>query len=114
MGLIINQIKLGVRWWVVLLSKSYLNQKICYLISVASSNAADENDMNKARSLGKAACWVAIAGIIFTVVIAVILTILAFTTTLFWAKAVNDVVSAYSSDDTSNLYSSDDSSNFWN
>jgi hypothetical protein len=39
---------------------------------VASSSAADENDMDKARQLGKAAMWVNLAGIILTVVIIIV------------------------------------------
>ena len=46
---------------------------------MASSSAADDNDMEKARSLGRCAMWVNVTGILVTVVLIIVFVALWFT-----------------------------------
>ena len=43
---------------------------------VASSSAADGNDMDQARKLGRASMWVSVAGIIIGVVLIIVVVVL--------------------------------------
>lgn len=52
---------------------------IAFGLSMASKSAADENDLETARSRGRAAMWCSVAGIITTILIVVILVIVYFT-----------------------------------
>lgn len=63
---------------------------IAFGLSMASKSAADDGDLDMARSRGKAAMWVSIAGIIFTVVVAVILVIIYFTVGFALAASLQD------------------------
>ena len=58
------------------------------LFSVASSNAADENRMEEARSYGRASLWTSVIGIIITAILGIILVIIYVT---YWSKLEQDI-----------------------
>ena len=61
-----------------------------YIVSVASQNAADENDMNTARSRGRAALYVNVAGISCSVVTVIIVVVISLTSGVTASSYYND------------------------
>ena len=57
-----------IHWWVFFSSL------------VASNSAADEGNMDQARGLGKASLWVSVAGVIMSVILAIIVIALIMST----------------------------------